>query len=93
MGNSYEQHVKWVEHCKMRAAPVNFGFPPDQSKRGPVFNFRSEGRDFSWAHRCLVPASGFYEFTGSKYSNTKHRFALKDSLVTAGDRRHGDGIR
>lgn len=29
----------------------------------PVFNFRSEGRDFSSSHRCLIPADGFYEFT------------------------------
>lgn len=28
----------------------------------PVFNFRSEGRDFS-SGRCLVVADGFYEFT------------------------------
>lgn len=29
----------------------------------PVFNFRSEGRRFDSARRCLVPASGFFEFT------------------------------
>lgn len=29
----------------------------------PVFNFRSEGRDFSSSRRCLIPADGFYEFT------------------------------
>ena len=29
----------------------------------PVFNFRSEGRDFSGNQRCLIPACGFYEFT------------------------------
>jgi putative SOS response-associated peptidase YedK len=28
----------------------------------PVYNFRSEGRDFS-SGRCLVIGSGFYEFT------------------------------
>ena len=29
----------------------------------PVFNFRSEGRNFSNLRRCLIPADGFYEFT------------------------------
>ena len=28
----------------------------------PVYNFRSEGRQFG-AGRCLIPADGFYEFT------------------------------
>jgi len=30
--------------------------------RKPVYNFRSEGREFT-AGRCLIPADGFYEFT------------------------------
>ncbi|MGE5565930.1 MAG: SOS response-associated peptidase family protein [Parcubacteria group bacterium] len=29
----------------------------------PVFNFRSEGRDFSRSERVLIPTDGFYEFT------------------------------
>ena len=29
----------------------------------PVFNFRSDGRRFEGSLRCLIPASGFYEFT------------------------------
>jgi len=36
--------------------------PRDRNKK-PVFNFRSEGRRFGEAARCLVPASHFYEFT------------------------------
>ena len=28
----------------------------------PVYNFRSEGREFA-VRRCLIPADGFYEFT------------------------------
>lgn len=31
-------------------------------KGNPVYNFRSEGRAFD-AHRCLILADGFYEFT------------------------------
>lgn len=41
---------------------MNFSFPPSGAKGGPVFNFRSEGRDFTDSKRCLIPASGFYEF-------------------------------
>lgn len=32
----------------------------------PVFNFRSEGRDFADSRRCLIPADGFYEFTDAE---------------------------
>jgi putative SOS response-associated peptidase YedK len=54
--------------------PMRFGFPPPRPKAAPVFNFRSEGRSFANSNRCLVPASAFFEFTGSKYPKTKHRF-------------------
>jgi putative SOS response-associated peptidase YedK len=37
-----------------------WGWPGPKGK--PVYNFRSEGRDFS-SHRCLILADGFYEFT------------------------------
>ena len=40
----------------------------------PVFNYRTEGRDFSGADRVLVPASGFYEYTTPKMPKVK----LKD---------------
>lgn len=46
----------------------------------PVFNFRSEGRDFSNSLRCLIPADGFYEFTApadpAKKRKDKHLFTL-----------------
>jgi putative SOS response-associated peptidase YedK len=48
----------------------------------PVFNFRSDGRRFDGALRCLVPASGFFEFTepqpGQK-RKTRWRFTLGGS--------------
>lgn len=132
MCNAYEQHVKWVEYCKMmqalelgiptqqseldlpesdnvrindmapvmRAAGNNvelvsmsFSFPPGHSKGGPVFNFRSEGRDFSKSLRCLIPASGFFEFTGKKYPKKKHRFTLNGApfMAIAGIWREGQG--
>ncbi len=63
--------------------PMNFGLPSNRPKGGPVFNYRSDGRDFSNANRCLVPASGFFEFTGAKYPKTKHRFTLNDAPFMA----------
>ncbi len=73
--------------------PMNFSFAPSGPKGGPVFNFRSEGRDFSNSGRCLIPASGFFEFTGTKYPKTKHRFTLAGSpfLAIAGLWREAQG--
>ena len=34
---------------------------PGQGRK-PVYNFRSDGREFT-SGRCLIPADGFYEFT------------------------------
>lgn len=47
----------------------------------PVYNFRSEGREFT-ANRCLILADGFYEFTppeqpGQK-RKTKWLFTMRD---------------
>ena len=60
---------------------MRFGFPPPRPKAGPIFNFKSDGRDFSDSRRCVIVLSGFFEFTGTKYPKTKHRLALKDSAV------------
>lgn len=47
----------------------------------PVFNFRSEGRNFGKSDRCLIPADGFYEFTPptdpKQKLKDKHLFTLK----------------
>lgn len=40
----------------------------------PVFNFRSEGRDFSRSDRVLVLADGFFEYTAPRAAGVK----LKD---------------
>jgi putative SOS response-associated peptidase YedK len=40
----------------------------------PVFNFKSEGRDFSKSNRLLILATGFYEYTASAGPRVK----LKD---------------
>src|SRR4051812_27442633 len=60
---------------------MRFGFPPPRPKAGPIFNFKSDGRHFADSRRCIVVLSGFFEFTGSKYPKTKHRFALKGSPI------------
>ena len=54
-------------------AKLRWGFPPSRPKAPPVINFRSEGRRFA-SGRCLVPASHFFEFRGSKTPKSKWRF-------------------
>lgn len=73
--------------------PMNFSFPPSGARGGPVFNFRSEGRNFDTSNRCLIPASAFFEFTGKKYPKTKHRFTLNRApfMAIAGIWREGHG--
>lgn len=74
-------------------AQMTFGFPPAGPRGGPVFNFRSEGRSFANSNRCLVPASAFFEFTGTKYPKAKYRFSLNGSpfMAIAGLWREGEG--
>jgi putative SOS response-associated peptidase YedK len=64
-------------------ASMIFGFPSSGPKGGTVFNFRSEGREFTNSKRCLIPASAFFEFTGTKHPKAKHRFTLNDSPFMA----------
>lgn len=73
--------------------PMSFGFPPPRPKASPIFNFRSEGRHFGESRRCLVPASAFFEFTGTKYPKAKHRFTLNGApfMAIAGLWREGEG--
>jgi putative SOS response-associated peptidase YedK len=52
---------------------LRWGFPPAKPKGAPIINFRSEGRRFPKG-RCLVPASHFFEFTGSKAPKAKWKF-------------------
>jgi putative SOS response-associated peptidase YedK len=57
-----------------RLAERRWGFP---GQRGPIINFRSDGRVFKQG-RCLVPVSGFYEFTGAKAPKSKWLFTASD---------------
>jgi putative SOS response-associated peptidase YedK len=56
---------------------LRWGFPPP-GRGGPVINFRSEGRKFPNG-RCLIPADGFYEFTGDKPPKAKWLFTWPGS--------------
>jgi putative SOS response-associated peptidase YedK len=64
---------------------LRWGFPPARPKGPPVINLRSEGRRFP-AGRCLVPASHFFEFTGSRSPRAKWKFtkAGEDRFCFAG---------
>lgn len=52
----------------------------------PVYNFRSEGREFT-SGRCLILADGFYEFTAQTDPKVKRkhkwRFTLRDAPLFA----------
>lgn len=63
-------------------AQMKFGLPPTRA-RGPIFNYRSQRRHFGGSHRCLVPASAFFEFSGKCRPRIKHRFTLIDASLMA----------
>ena len=44
---------------------------PGQNRK-PVYNFRSDGREFT-SGRCLIPADGFYEFTDQPDTKKKRK--------------------
>lgn len=54
---------------------LRWGFA--RPKGGPVINFRSDDRRFPTG-RCLIPADGFYEFTGDKAPKSKWLFTASD---------------
>lgn len=55
-----------------------WGFAPARPKAGPVINVRSERRAFDH-HRCLIPATSFFEFTGTRSPKTRWRFTTPDA--------------
>jgi putative SOS response-associated peptidase YedK len=61
--------------------PMRFGLPPARTGAGPLFNMRSDDRHFEKSNRCIIPASAFFEFTGSSYPKTKHRFTATDGFM------------
>jgi putative SOS response-associated peptidase YedK len=67
------QEASLLEDGTNEFSEIRWGFPPARPKAPPVINFRSEGRRFPIG-RCLVPASFFYEFTGTKSPKAKWKF-------------------
>ncbi|MGE0767953.1 MAG: SOS response-associated peptidase family protein [Hyphomicrobiaceae bacterium] len=64
--------VRTVEGLRSEGDLVNRRWSwPGQNKR-PVYNFRSEGRDFS-SNRCLIITDGFYEFTDPEDKKKKRK--------------------
>ena len=57
---------------------LRWGFA--QPRGGPLINFRSDGRRFPTG-RCLIPADGFYEFTGDKAPKSKWLFTAADRAL------------
>lgn len=77
-------------------AMLSFGYPAPRPKARPVVNLRSEGRVFDNRERtgrCLIPMTGFYEFTGDKYPKTRWIFRdpSEQILCLAGVWRAGEG--
>jgi putative SOS response-associated peptidase YedK len=64
--------IRGVEGARAAGDLVNrrWSWPGPTGK--PVYNFRSEGRAFN-AHRCLILADGFYEFTKPKDPKQKRQ--------------------
>ena len=69
--------IRRLEDGTNEFSVFRWGFPPARPKGPPVINFRSEGRRFP-VGRCLVPASHFFEFTGTKSPKTKWKFTKVD---------------
>ena len=65
--------IRQLEDGTNEFTQLRWGFPPGRPKAAPVINFRSEGRRFPKG-RCLVPASHFFEFTGTKSPKSKWKF-------------------
>ncbi len=63
--------------------PATWGLPPAKPGGAPVFNFRADNRDFADSRRCLIVASAFFEFTGSRSPKSKWRFMLSGHPVFA----------
>jgi putative SOS response-associated peptidase YedK len=65
--------IRRLEDGTNQFSEIRWGFPPGRPKGASVINFRSEGRRFP-VGRCLVPASHFFEFTGTKSPKTNWKF-------------------
>jgi putative SOS response-associated peptidase YedK len=65
--------IRRLEGGTNEFAELQWGFPPARPKGATIINFRSERRRFP-VGRCLIPASHFFEFTGTKSPKAKWKF-------------------
>jgi putative SOS response-associated peptidase YedK len=65
--------IRRLEDGTNEFSELRWGFPPARPKGAPIINFRSEKRRFP-VGRCLIPASHFFEFTGTKSPKAKWKF-------------------
>jgi putative SOS response-associated peptidase YedK len=56
---------------------------PRAANRKPIFNFRSEKRNFGKSTRCLIPASHFFEFTAPADPKQKRKDKWRFTLAGA----------
>jgi putative SOS response-associated peptidase YedK len=81
--------IRQLEDGTNEFTQLRWGFPPGRPKAAPVINFRSEGRKFPKG-RCLVPASHFFEFTGTKSrsrnGNSRRRARIGSASPDSGGR-------
>jgi putative SOS response-associated peptidase YedK len=56
---------------------------PRAANKKPIFNFRSEKRNFGKSTRCLVPASHFFEFTAPADPKQKRQDKWRFTLAGA----------
>lgn len=67
--------VTWSDGPVLQIAPSAWKGPQGR----PVFNYRSEDREFATSARCLIPTDAFYEFTEAEPGQkrkTKWRFTM-----------------
>jgi putative SOS response-associated peptidase YedK len=69
--------IRRLEDGTNEFVQLRWGFPPARPKGAPIINFRSERRRFP-VGRCLIPASHFFEFTGTKSPKQKWKFTKAD---------------
>ena len=62
-----------------KVSMTRWSWPSPSGK--PVFNFVTEGRDFSGSDRVLIPADAFYEFTDKVQPKQKRMTRWKFTMV------------
>ena len=78
----YSRYVEEFSHLRLPVFVQGNGpdLAPRAANKKPIFNFRSEKRDFTRTTRCLIPASHFFEFTApgdpKQKRKNKWRFTL-----------------